>query len=145
MHATTSFDNASSLNSPEQYAVMNINGTIQPRCRNTEYISIPLICGMTRSEITHCVAFNPSDDKNSDADSKVCATMPIERTRLASDSRTDSSSSIIETIGCLKDRPCLAKLAPICSAGYDISYLNLKLYIRKQSSDSIRTYKITTV
>ena len=84
---------------------MNITGVKFPPCRSTDCMSIPLMRGISRSVTMHALLATASEERKLSADEKVRARAPSERTRLAIESLTDSSSSTIDTRIFPKERP----------------------------------------
>jgi hypothetical protein len=102
---TAPFDMARERCDSLEDAVTNITGVELPLCRSMLCMSIPLTWGISTSVTIHALSRNASEQRKLLADEKVSAIAPSERTSDASDSRTDSSSSTMDTRIFLKERP----------------------------------------
>lgn len=68
-------------------------------------MSIPLNCGISTSDTMHAHRSSRPDERKLRTEANVLASAPKDRTRLARDSRTDSSSSMIEIRMLRNDNP----------------------------------------
>src|ERR1700730_2310310 len=80
-------------------AVTKMIGMRRPCANSSRCSSMPLRPGICKSVITQDVSFTCEDCRNSSAEGKVHAPRPSDLTRLLTEERTNSSSSMIEMIG----------------------------------------------